>query len=192
VKRPLPWPRLEEEAVIPNRLGTYLLAALPIITERLPGYYRYDSLSRHDVAIDFSARDYARLAADLRNRNRLDELGENARRCREQFSFDATIDPLIKYFEDVHERYSVRRGHGHTILASAPQWIQLYTRPFSLRTMFHRKAIPGRWWSRLGFGVRLARSRVRWLFARVLGKACVQRILRQCRRRESPRLGISA
>ncbi len=187
VKRPLPWPPLEDAAVIPNRLGTYLLAGLPVITEPLAGYYRYESLSQHGAAIDFSPRDYGRLAADLRDRNRLAELSDNAHRCRAQFTFDATIDGLIAYFHEVHERHSVGRRAAHTISARAPaQLVQLHTRPFSIRTLFHQKALPGGWWSRVGFSIELARSRARWWFARVMSKVYVTRVLRQCQRHESP------
>jgi hypothetical protein len=97
---------------------------------------------------------------------------------------------LIGYFQEVHDRYRVRRRRAHTISTrTPPPRVQLHTRPVSLRTLFHKKPVPGGWWSRLGFGVRLARSRARWLFAWVMGKAYVARVLRQCQRSGSLDVG---
>jgi hypothetical protein len=186
VKRPFPWPRLEDEAAIPNRLGTYLLAGLPIITERLAGFDRYDLLSQRGVALDFSTKDYARLAADLRQKERLGELTENARRCREQFTFDATIDRLFGFLQQIQDRYSLRRGRANIISTrTSRRRVQLHTRPASFRTFFHKKSVQGGWGSRLGFGADLARSRTKWLFAWIMGKAFVARVLRQCQRNGS-------
>jgi ATPase subunit of ABC transporter with duplicated ATPase domains len=42
-------------------------------------------------------------------------------------------------------------------------------------TFFHKRPPPGARWSRLGFGVRLAGSRAKWLLARVVGRAYVAR-----------------
>ena len=38
---PFPWKPLENSAAIPNRFSTYVLAGIPIITDRRPGFYRY-------------------------------------------------------------------------------------------------------------------------------------------------------
>jgi hypothetical protein len=190
VKRPFPWPRLEDEAAIPNRLGTYLLAGLPIIAERLPGYDRYDSLDQNAVAIDFSPSDYSRLAVELGDKSRLSELGENARRCRASFTFDATIDSLTDYFQAAHDRYRMRGpGSQPTSLSLSQRMVHLHTRPVSLRNIFQQKPIPGGWWERLGFGLRLARSRVKWSFASVIGRVYVRRVLRQCQTERKSRSG---
>jgi len=190
VGRPLPWPPLEDQAVIPNRLGTYLLAGLPVITEILPGFDRYDSLADRGVAIDFSPRDYARLAADLRSTDTLALRSESARRCRQQFSFDATIDPLIDYFERTCGRFRSRpTGSRRAVNESSitkgrrPRPIQMYTRPLSLRGLFAPKAHAGTWRVRAALHWELAASRTRWAFARIMAKCYVSRLLR---RREAP------
>jgi hypothetical protein len=187
VKRPLPWPRLEDQAAIPNRHGTYLLAGLPIITEALPGFDRYDSLTEHGVAIRFFPTDYARLAADLRHKARLAEMNEKARRCRERFTFDATVDALVGYFERVHALYRVRRRDAHTVFEDRPSGrVQLHTRPVSLRSLVQPRAVPGGLRSRIAHGVQLARWRVSWLFARMMARAYVARTLRQSQPGQRP------
>ena len=45
-EHPFAWDPLDDRAAIPNRLGTYLLAGLPVISDRGPGFYRYDLLRR--------------------------------------------------------------------------------------------------------------------------------------------------
>jgi len=181
VKHPLPWPRLEDEAVIPNRHGTYLLAGLPIIIEQLPGYYRYDTLRDCGVAIDFIGRDYHRLARFLRARTEIDELHQRARRCRAQFTFDATVDKLLDYLGQVCERRSVRASTRHDISTARHHVVQLPTRPVSLRTFFAKKAVPGRLKNRIVIAAEIAVSRARWIFASAIAKAYVGRILNRCR-----------
>ena len=187
VKRPLPWPRLEDAAVIPNRHGTYLMAGLPIIIEPMPGFYRYDSLKQHGAAIDFRPDDYAVLAARLRERATLLEMTQNARSCRAQFTFDATIDALEDYFRRVLDRHRA---------VAKPQWlratnpastthgrVQLLTRPLSFTTLFEEKRIPGGLRSRLRFGVRITSARARWLFAAIMAKVYVARALAGCQQK---------
>jgi len=187
IGRPLPWPRLEDEAAIPNRHGTYLLAGLPIIIETLPGFHRYDSLSEHAVAIDFSPTDYARLAAHLRRTDTVTAMNEKARRCREQFSFDATVDGLIGCLERVCEQYRLCRRHSYTVPKDGhPRRVQLHTRPVSIRTLFQAKAVPGGLWVRVVSGAQLAHSRLRWLFARIMGQSYVARVLRQMQASRTP------
>jgi hypothetical protein len=93
--------RLLDRAVIPNRLGTYLLAGLPVITERLPGYYRYEVLRERGVAIEFARGDYDELAGKLRDREGLRAATARATSARLAYSFEATLDPLIAFFERI-------------------------------------------------------------------------------------------
>lgn len=178
VGRPLPWPRLEDQAAIPNRLGTYLLAGLPVITERLPGFDRYDVLADRGVAIDFSPRNYAALAADLRCRDRLQRLTENARSCREQFSFDATLDPLLAFFERVCNRYRAAAPRPPFPARAKRGPVQLYTRPLSLRGLLAPRARPGSWQERAALHWELAVSRARWTYARTVSRLYLARLLK--------------
>ncbi|MBL8291425.1 MAG: hypothetical protein JNN08_06290 [Bryobacterales bacterium] len=183
VGRPLPWPRREDEAAIPNRLGTYLLAGLPVITEKLPGFDRYDVLADRGVAVDFSPRDYAALAADLRNSDKLNEMTEKARACREQFSFDATVDPLLGYLERVCNRHRLRAARPFPMNSGSRGPVQLYARPLSLRGLLAPRAKPGSWKDRAVLHGELAVSRARWAYARVLAKLYLSRLLRPRERR---------
>jgi hypothetical protein len=185
VKRPLPWPRLEDEAVVPNRHATYLLAGLPIIAERLPGYYRYDSLNQHRVAIDF-CRDYAQLAVQLRDRSKLGEFSENVRRCRELFTFDATLDALIEYFQNVSDRYRTKATSARSVSVNPPhERVQLFTRPLSFSTLLKEKRLPGGLASRVRLALQIAGSRARWLFASIMGKAYVAGALKDSQQKQA-------
>jgi hypothetical protein len=92
---------LADRALIPNRLGTYLLAGLPVITERLPGHYRYEAMRRRGVAIELERGDYDGLAARLRDRPALRAAGARALSERFAYSFEATLDPLEAFFERI-------------------------------------------------------------------------------------------
>jgi hypothetical protein len=102
---PFPWTALEDRSAIPNRLSTYLLAGLPVITDRRPGFYRYDELDRLGVNIDLVGTDYSAL------RGRLDaEVASRARRARARaarhdYAFEATIDPLLEIIERARSAY---------------------------------------------------------------------------------------
>ncbi len=180
VGRPLPWPLLEDQAAIPNRLGTYLLAGLPVIAEKLPGFDRYDSLGENGVAVDFAPPDYARLATDLRCLDKLALMNEKARSCRERFSFDATVDPLIGYFERVCDRVrSPLPRPSHAIRRTRRGPVQLYTNPLSVRGLFAPKARPGTSKMRLALLWESIRTRARWLFARIVAKCYLSSVLGQ-------------
>jgi hypothetical protein len=103
---PLPWEPLDDRGAIPNRLSTYLLAGLPVITDVRRGYYRYDELERLGVSVDLVDYD------DLRNRLdaevRAGTCRANALRERAAYSFDASIDPLLAVLERARERYFAR------------------------------------------------------------------------------------
>ena len=106
---PIPWKLLENRAAIPNRLSTYVLAGIPIITDRRPGFYRYHEPRQLDVAIDLDG-DYGRLRERLESERRSRAGAANARRQRSGYSFEATIDPLVGVLERARTQYFAR-GH---------------------------------------------------------------------------------
>jgi hypothetical protein len=112
---PLSWRPLQDASAIPNRLSTYLLAGLPVITDSRPDLYRYDHLARLGVTIDLENSDYARLRATLEVERRSDERRDNAKAARAGYSFDASIDALIAMFQRARDRYftkpSAQRRH---------------------------------------------------------------------------------
>lgn len=108
VGRPLPWPDLDDRAAIPNRVGTYLLAGLPVITDRRPGSYRYEEVRRLGVEVELVGGDYDDLAGRLHSEIRTREKRGNARRERHGYSFDATIEPLVRALERMRDGYFAR------------------------------------------------------------------------------------
>ncbi len=64
---------------------------------------------RLDIGLLFD--DMGELAAGLRDRGRLAQLGANVRAIREQFTFDCHADRLIAFFREVIGR---RRGIGRS------------------------------------------------------------------------------
>jgi hypothetical protein len=106
---PIPWKPLENKAAIPNRLSTYILAGIPIITDRRPGFYRYNEPHRLGVAIDLD-RDYATLRERLEAERRSRAGAASARRERSGYSFDATIDSLVGILDRARTEYFAR-GH---------------------------------------------------------------------------------
>ena len=105
---PLPWEPLDDRSAIPNRVSTYLLAGLPIISDRRPGYYRYDELARLGVNLDLVDGDWDGLRHSLEAEARSGERRANALSQRIAYSFDATIDALLTVLERARERYFVR------------------------------------------------------------------------------------
>jgi hypothetical protein len=103
---PLPWEPLDDRGAIPNRLSTYLLAGLPVISDVRPGYYRYDELRRLGVNIDLTDPEGLRERLDREVRTRAGRT--NALRERAGYSFDATIDPLIATLERARAAYFAR------------------------------------------------------------------------------------
>jgi hypothetical protein len=104
VGNPLAWPPLEERSAIPNRIGTYLLAGLPIISDRRPGLYRYDELVRRGVNLDLEDGDYAALRERLREA-RSGERRASAIAARKSYSFDASIPALVDVLERARATY---------------------------------------------------------------------------------------
>jgi hypothetical protein len=105
---PLPWEPLDDRGAIPNRVSTYLLAGLPVITDARPGFYRYDELARLGVGIDLVHSDYDALRSALDDEVRSGVRRANALRERAGYSFDATVDPLLDVLEQARARYFAR------------------------------------------------------------------------------------
>ncbi len=108
---PLPWEPLDDRAAIPNRIATYVLAGLPVITDFRPGYYRYDELARLGVNIDLVDSDYDGLRIGLDQELRTRERRANALRARADYSFEATLDPLLDVLERARTGYFARPHH---------------------------------------------------------------------------------
>jgi hypothetical protein len=106
---PLPWKPLENRAAIPNRLSTYILAGIPIITDRRPGFYRYHEPHRLRAAIDLDG-DYGTLRERLESERRSRAGAASARCERSGYSFDATIDSLVGELDRARTEY-FSRGH---------------------------------------------------------------------------------
>jgi hypothetical protein len=104
---PFPWTELENRAAIPNRLSTYVLAGIPIITDPRPGFYRYNEPRRLGVAIDFDGN-YGTLRERLDSERRSRAGAASAKRNRNQYSFDAMIDPLIGVLDRARTEYFAR------------------------------------------------------------------------------------
>jgi hypothetical protein len=113
---PIAWKTLENRAAIPNRLSTYILAGIPIIIDRRPGFYRYHEPHRLRVAIDFDG-DYGTLRERLESERRSRAGAMSARSERSGYSFDATIDSLIAVLNRARTEYFARehaaRSHFH-------------------------------------------------------------------------------
>jgi hypothetical protein len=102
---PYPWRPLEDRAAIPNRLSTYLLAGLPVITDRRRGAYRYEELVRLGVNIDLVDGDADALRADLAAEASNGIKRARALTARHDYSFDASIDELVAILERARRQY---------------------------------------------------------------------------------------
>lgn len=96
---PLPWAPLDDRGAIPNRLGTYLLAGLPVIADRRPGWYRYEEPRRLGVQLELVDGDYDRLRVQLEGEARSRTRSLAARGARAAYSFDASIGELLGTLE---------------------------------------------------------------------------------------------
>jgi hypothetical protein len=99
------WTALEDRAAIPNRLGTYLLAGLPVITPASPGTYRYDVVHRVGASIDLTGDDYPGLRARLDEERSTRRGRKAALAARLDHSFEGSIGPLLDLFERAREAY---------------------------------------------------------------------------------------
>jgi hypothetical protein len=106
---PVPWKPLENCAAIPNRLSTYILAGIPVIVDKRPGFYRYLEPHRLGAAIDFDG-DYGALRKHLEAERTSRAGAAGARRERNEYSFDATIDSLVGALDRARTEYFAR-GH---------------------------------------------------------------------------------
>ncbi len=131
---PLPWAALDDRAAIPNRIGTYLLAGLPVITELRPAFYRYEEPKRLGVEVELSGGDYDALRATLDAEVRTREKSERAREARKAYSFDATIEPLLGVLERARESYFARSPAERSRLL-----------PGSRGRLIHLNTSPNRW-----------------------------------------------
>jgi hypothetical protein len=178
VGRPLPWPVLDDRAAIPNRLGTYMLAGLPVISERLPGFYRYDLPAAAGAVVEFNRRDYSVLAQSLRDHERLDSLTLNARNERHRFSFESTLDELVGFLASTIEKRGQRLSQRTVHRQAGPSGIVgLPVRPFSVRGMFIKPATHGTARMRVANRLDDLWSRFRWFFARTIGRRALAREL---------------
>jgi hypothetical protein len=86
---------------VPARMATYAAAGLPMIQRANPGaVVAAERLSRElDVGIYFE--EIGDLAAQLRDRPRVEALRANFWRARDRFVFDAHADRLIAFFHEV-------------------------------------------------------------------------------------------
>jgi hypothetical protein len=86
---------------LPARLGTYALAGLPwILKDNHHSRVAMQSLAvQHDVGIFF--KDFAELATQLRDRQRLAQLTANMRSARSHFAFDTHVDRLTQFFQRI-------------------------------------------------------------------------------------------
>jgi hypothetical protein len=118
---PLPWEPLDDRGAIPNRVSTYVLAGLPVISDARPGFYRYDELARLGVNVDLVDADYDGLLRTLHEEVRNGTRRANALRARDAYSFDATIEPLLAILEKTRERYFARPHPERTRFGAARQ-----------------------------------------------------------------------
>jgi hypothetical protein len=102
---PYAWLPLQDAAAIPNRLSTYVLAGIPVISDVRPGCYRYDELVRLGINVDLDGSDFARLRASLESEGRSGERRRNALAKRYDYSFDASIDALLDFLVRARDHY---------------------------------------------------------------------------------------
>ena len=94
---------------LPARLGTYAAAGLPwIMKDNRHSRVAMQSLAqRYDVGLFFS--DFADLAAQLRDRERVAQLTTNMRASRHHFVFDSHISRLLAFFRQTIARHAGER-----------------------------------------------------------------------------------
>lgn len=167
IRSPLPWAQLDDRGAIPNRIGTYLLAGLPVITDRRPGSYRYEEPRRLGAGLELVDGDYDGFRALLETEVRTRARSDAARAARAAYSFDASIDELVgvlerarvAYFEKPH---AVRTRFPYESRARLVHFNTSPYRPTVLKGLVQRPA-PGSGlaaqWRRLLLPVRTRRVR---------------------------------
>jgi hypothetical protein len=111
---PLPWEPLDDRGAIPNRLGTYLLAGLPVITDRRPGSWRYEELHRLGVGIELEDHDYDGLRRSLETEIATRSKRDCARQRRDEYAFEATIDALLETLDLSRQCYFAKSPRERT------------------------------------------------------------------------------
>ncbi len=83
---------------MPARMGTYAVAALPVILYDNTGHIvaTQDMIQKLDIGIFF--RDFLELANKLKDKERMEVLSKNALKNREVFCFDSYVPELISLF----------------------------------------------------------------------------------------------
>jgi glycosyltransferase involved in cell wall biosynthesis len=94
---------------LPARLGTYAAAGLPwIMKDNRHSRVAMQSLAqRYDLGIFFN--DFADLAGQLRDHERVAQLTTNMRVSRHHFAFDSHIDRLVAFFRQTIARHGGER-----------------------------------------------------------------------------------
>ena len=92
---PVPWDPLDDRAGLPNRVSTYLLAGLPVISDRRPGTTATTSCDG-SASRSSSWTRLRRPSARARERSVRARRRDQARGASGGYSFDATIDPLAR------------------------------------------------------------------------------------------------
>ncbi len=94
----------------PARIPTLLAAGVPLIQrDNQQAVVAMQSLARRlDIGIFFSTAE--QLAEQLRNTGRMSQLGDNAWRSRDQFTFDYHADRLVEFFRSVIRDHRLRRA----------------------------------------------------------------------------------
>ncbi len=155
VGSPLRWAALDDRAAIPNRIGTYVLAGLPVITDSKPGWYRYEELRRLGIDIELIGHDYDDLRSRLETEIHRREKRRKAQEQRHEYAFDATIDPLLSALEEAQRTYfdkaHLERSRFRT--GNSPRLVPVYPSPGPGPTSERRRTLLVAWRSR-----RLARS----------------------------------
>jgi hypothetical protein len=105
---PLPWMPLDDRAVIPNRVSTYVLCGLPVISDRRPGCYRWEELQRLGIGVEHDPADYDRLRGALDDEVATRTKQAAARAQRAGCSFEATIPALLDVLERARAAYFAR------------------------------------------------------------------------------------
>lgn len=128
--RPLPWPDLDDRGAIPNRLSTYVLCGLPIVSDVRPGCVRYEEPRRLGIGIDLGPGGYPALRASLDEEIRTRARSERARAERAGYCFDASIDTLLATLERAREAYLAGPPVGRRAApAGPPRLTSLATSP---------------------------------------------------------------
>jgi len=106
---------------IPARINTYMAAGLPVIQRDNSEHIVATESRLKELGIGIFFKDYAELAFQLRNVDRMDALRANAIKNRELFCFDHHVPDLISFFREVIQ--SKKQHHGRKIITKDRQCI---------------------------------------------------------------------